>query len=133
MKIALFMPLNEPLQVVLKAGDEPWKNKLSRQYGIKKLDCVYPTGLLSIAAYVQKMLPGTEVRIVDCNAVMNQLASNLGHEVFSLTESEFFAACLAPLSGFEPDLVGVSALFCSNYRDLEPLPWRFAQPGLRPA
>ena len=78
MKLLLLFPLNEPFDTVVNAGKMPWKMKLSAQKTIKKIDCVYPTGLLSIGAYVRKFLPDAEIRILDCNVVMNQLADVQG-------------------------------------------------------
>lgn len=120
MKLLLLFPLNEPFDTVVNAGKMPWKMKLSAQKTIKKIDCVYPTGLLSIGAYVRKFLPDAEIRILDCNVVMNQLADVQGTHISEVDRETFFEACADAVRDFVPELIGVSALFCSNYQDLEP-------------
>lgn len=120
MKILLLFPLNEPFDTIINAGKMPWKTKLNARKTIKKIDCVYPTGLLSIGAYVKRFRPDAEIRILDCNVVMNQLAEEMGAKVTKISRERFFEACADSMPDFVPDLIGISALFCSNYQDLEP-------------
>ena len=119
MKILFFFLLNEPYQNIVRAAETPWKSKLNQKLKIKKIDCVYPTGLLSIASYVKKHLPEAEIRILDCNAVLNQMAEKYPGRLSEFDRSVFFEECAARLEGFQPDIIGVSALFCSNYQDME--------------
>ena len=67
MDILLLMPLNEPFDVVVNADKSPERSKLNLKTQIKKVDCVYPTGLLSIAAFLKKHLDDAHITILDCN------------------------------------------------------------------
>ena len=120
MNILLIMPLNEPFDVVVNADKSPERNKLNVKTHIKKVDCVYPTGLLSIASYLKKHLPDANIGIVDCNVEINRLAELRGGHGF--TRKEYFEHCLdiAEKKCPNPDLIGLSLLFCSNFADLEP-------------
>lgn len=118
MKILFLFLLNEPYQNIVNAAATPWKSKLNQRLKIKKIDCVYPTGLLSISAYIQKYFPDAEIRILDCNTVLNQLAEKLQEKLVDCERSVFFEQCVRRLNGFQPDIIGISALFCSNYQDM---------------
>lgn len=124
MNILFIFPLNEPYETIITANQTAWKSKLNVYKNIKKLDCAYPTGLLSISAYLKKQLPQANIKILDLNAVMNQVAqrksknteSFQGYELSNLLEEAFLS-----IDGFTPDIIGISSLFCSTYRDLKPL------------
>lgn len=124
MKILLLFPLNESYESIISAGQTAWKSKLNPYKNIKKLDCAYPTGILSISAYLKKNLPSAEIKILDVNAVMNHVAASKhaagegfeGYGFLNLMEEAAEA-----LADFKPDVVGVSTLFCSNYADLKEL------------
>lgn len=120
MNILLMMPLNEPFDVVVNAVLSPERNKLNSKTRIKKVDCVYPTGILSIGAYLKKHLPESNICIVDCNVEINRMAELKGGNGF--TQKEYFEHCLsiAEKKCPQPDLIGLSLLFCSNFADLEP-------------
>jgi radical SAM superfamily enzyme YgiQ (UPF0313 family) len=124
MNVLLIFPLNEPYDTIINAKTSPWKSKLNFETKIKKLDCAYPTGLLSIAAYVSQQVPDVNIRILDVNAVMNQVAAckvRAGESLAGYTFEDLHDAALAQVEGFNPDIIGVSTLFCSVYRDLGPL------------
>lgn len=118
--ILFIMPLNEPFEVIVNADLSPELNKLNTQTRIKKVDCVYPTGLLSIASYLKKHLSEASISIVDCNVEINKMAELKGGHGF--TREEYFEHCLnaAEKKCPAPDLIGLSLLFCSNFADLEP-------------
>ncbi len=118
MKLLLLFPTNEAFEVITTANQSPWLNKLNRKGNIKKIDYVYPSGLLSIAAYVCRFLPEAQIRILDCNVVMGQIAEGEIDSFVNITQTMFFKHCADAVSDFQPDLIAVSTLFCSNYRDL---------------
>jgi len=124
MNILLVFPLNEPYETIINAAKTAWKSKLNRYKNIKKLDCAYPTGLLSIAAYLKKNAPDISVRILDLNAVLNQVAKRK-YEIKEGFENyrfeDLLEESLSLLGNFTPDITGISTLFCSNYQDLKPL------------
>jgi hypothetical protein len=124
MNILLIFPLNEPYDTIINARNVPWKSKLNFQTKIKKLDCAYPTGLLSITSYVRKKIPVVNIRILDINAVMNQVAvrkAGKGEGFNTYTFEDLHNEALSQVDGFVPDIIGISTLFCSVYRDLGPL------------
>ena len=90
--ILFIMPLNEPFEVIVNADLFPELNKLNTQTRIKKVDCVYPSGLLSIASYLKKHLPDASISIVDCNVEINKMAELKGGHGF--TREEYFEHCL---------------------------------------
>jgi len=114
------VPLNEPYDCIVQASQTALKTKLNTRKNIKKLACVYPSGVLAIAAYVGKHLPGAEIRILDLNVVINRLAER-GAGSLDTTRLEDFLEEAFGLVTFAPDIVGISALFTSVYRDLQPL------------
>ncbi len=120
MKLLLFFLLNEPYETIVHAAETPWKSKLNQRLKIKKIDCVYPTGLLSIAAYVKKHIPDIEIKILDCNAMINQLAEQHPEGLLHVKREIFFEKCVEPVADFHPDVIGFSSLFCSNFLDMEP-------------
>lgn len=121
MNILLIFPLNEAYEVIVTANATAWSSKLNVHKNIKKLDCAYPTGLLSIASYVKKIHPAANIRILDVNAVLNLVAQRkceAGESFDGYGFPDLMDEALAFLGGFVPDLIGTSTLFCSNYRDL---------------
>lgn len=123
-KILLLFPLNESYSGIISAGQTAWKSKLNPYKNIKKLDCAYPTGILSIAAYLKKNLPGAEIKILDVNAVMNRVAARKyqqGGTFEGYAFTDLMGEAVAALEGFAPDIIGISTLFCSNYADLKEL------------
>ncbi|HAH30718.1 MAG TPA: hypothetical protein DCL44_00205 [Elusimicrobia bacterium] len=124
MNILLVFPLNEPYDEIITANKTAWKSKLNPYKNIKKLDCAYPTGLLSIASYVKKHVPEANVKILDLNAVLIRVAKRKseGSETFAgYGYEDLLKESMSLLGGFIPDITGISTLFCSNYRDLKPL------------
>jgi len=104
--VLLVTPLNVPFRDI--NDDGPTRRKMAPQY---------PIGNLCIGAYAKKMVPGTIVKIIDYNTVMPRyLAKYDGYDG---------EPCLAGLLddglqsiSFIPDIIGISALFSSNYFDL---------------
>lgn len=124
MNILFIFPLNEPYLDIVHAGETAWKSKLNVYKNIKKLDCAYPTGLLSISAYLKKNIPEANIKILDFNAVMNQVAKRKKEKKESFEGynlQDLLREGLSSLKGFDPDIIGISTLFCSNYLDLKPL------------
>ncbi len=115
MNILFIFPLNEPYDTIVNAGKTPWMSKLSKNKNIKKIDCVYPTGLLSIAAYAKEHVPDINVKILDFNVIMKQKAQK---SLEGYSQENFLNDALDVVNDFNPDVIGVSTLFCSNYQDL---------------
>jgi len=118
MNILLIFPLNEPFRTIVNASKMPWKSKLNVHKNIKKIDCVYPTGLLSIGAYAKKHIPDINIKILDFNVIMNQAAQRMTAGLDGYSMDDFLHEALAAVDGFRPDVIGISTLFCSNYQDL---------------
>ncbi|MFC1567427.1 B12-binding domain-containing radical SAM protein [Thermodesulfobacteriota bacterium] len=117
-------PLNEPYNTIISASKTAWKSKLNVYKNIKKLDCAYPTGLLSISAYLKKHNPDINIKILDLNAVMNQVAQRKNETSEDFENYKFedlITEALSLVDGFIPHIIGISTLFCSNYKDLKPL------------
>lgn len=121
MDTLFIFPLNEPYVTIINAAQAPWKNKLNKQKKIKKIDCAYPTGLLSIAAYVKKNIPEANIKILDFNAVMNRIAQDETRGFDDYKFTDFLQEALSGVDGFIPEIIGISTLFCSVYQDLKPL------------
>ncbi len=124
MNILFIFPLNEPYNNIINANKTAWKSKLNIHKNIKKLDCAYPTGLLSISTYIKKHHPDINIKILDCNAVMNQVAQRKNERFENFEKyrfADFLKEALSLIDGFIPDIIGISTLFCSNYQDLKPL------------
>lgn len=117
--LLMLFPTNEPFEVITTAHQSPWLNKLNPKGNIKKIDYVYPSGLLSIAAYVHRFLPEAQIRILDCNVVMGKIAEGEIGTFAGMTQTAFFNYCAGTVSDFQPDIIAVSTLFCSNYQDLK--------------
>lgn len=124
MNILFIVPLNEPYDEITSANKAAWKFKLNIYKNIKRIDCAYPTGLLSISSYVKKHNPDINIKILDFNGIMNKVAQRKYESSGSFGGCEFedfLEEALSWVDGFTPDIIGISALFCSNYRDLKPL------------
>ncbi len=122
MNILFLIPLHEPFDSVVSADRMPWKNKLSGSKKIKRLDCVYPTGVLSIASFLKSRNQTVSIRILDCNVVMKRLSeSQESRDSATGSFKEFCLLCQEKLGSFVPDLIGFSVSFCSNYPDLKDL------------
>lgn len=124
MNILFIFPLNEPYKTIINAKKTAWKSKLNIYKNIKKIDCVYPTGLLSISAYLKKHYPNINIKILDLNAVMVQVAKKRHKSSKSFKKyqlKDFLEEAFLLIGKFNPDIIGISTLFCSNYHDLKPL------------
>jgi len=117
MNILLIVPLNEPYSTIVGA-DNVSNNKLNCMK-IKKLYCVYPSGLLSISSYLKKHLPNVNVKILDLNVTINYFALDNTINEFEFSYQEFLKKSFALLNDFNPDIVGISALFTGVYQDLK--------------
>lgn len=121
MKLLLFVPLNESFDELVSARKKDWKVPLNAQGTLKRISCCYPGGLLSIGSYLKKHLPDVDVTILDCNVVMNRLAETRTQGFEGYTRKDFYADAFSFLPDFQPDLIGVSFLFCDNYQEIRPL------------
>lgn len=119
--ILFISSLNEPYNTIIDANKTPWKTKLNIQKKIKKIDCVYPSGLLSISAYVKKHNPDINIKIIDFNVIINQLVLSKIRSFDEYKFEDFLKEALSLVDGFIPDIIGISVLFCSVYQDLKPL------------
>ena len=111
MKILLIMPLSSSFDSVINAKFAEWKEKINRQAGIKTVSCVYPTGILSIASYIRKYIPDSEIKILDFNAEVNNYALKHQDTLSSVSREDFWSYCLELLGNFTPELIAVSFLF----------------------
>jgi len=118
MNVLFIFPLNEPYSTIVNASKIPWKSKLNANKNIKKIDCVYPTGLLSIATYAKKHIPDINIKILDFNVIMNQAAQRMVAGMDGYSFADFMSEAMIAVDGFKPDIIGISTLFCSNYQEL---------------
>lgn len=72
MQILFVVPLNERYQAVVSAGQNALHTKLDASKNIKKLYCVYPSGVLAIAACTKAYLHRAEFRILDLNVFIHE-------------------------------------------------------------
>lgn len=81
----------------------------------RKIAPKYPVGLMCIGAYVKKKCPGTNViMIVDYNVEMQRY--------FAHTKTRYLQNMLSyglSLVPFYPDIIGISAMFDSNFTDMK--------------
>jgi hypothetical protein len=123
MNILLITPLNESFGDIVETDKiAEWEVKKSQVQHVKKLQLAYPNGLLSIAAYVKKHKETVNIKILDFNIIIGAFVNKTdGQADKSMGRETFWFFGLSELDGFVPDLIGISALFCSNFRDLNPL------------
>lgn len=124
MNILFITPLNEPYEVIINASKADWKSKSNVHKNIKKISCAYPTGLLSISAYLKKHAPDTNIKILDFNAFMIEIAKKKyenSEDFENYPFQKFLEDGFSLIEDFNPDIIGISTLFCSNYRDLSNL------------
>ena len=119
--ILFVVPLNEAYERIVSAAKTPWKSKQGTGGKIAKVDCVYPSGVLSISAYLKKHVPEANIKILDLNAAINHLAKTTVDDFGDLAFEPFLEASCAFLNDFRPDFIGISALFVNVYKDLKPL------------
>ena len=114
MKILFIMPLQTPFDSAVR-----WEriNGIYR-LAVKHLSPCYPTGALSIGAYLNKFYPAAEIKIFDANSFI--LRMNGKDFAAPFTRSEFFAACFDKIGRFSPDIIGFTCLFNGTYNDLKP-------------
>ncbi|MFH2043937.1 MAG: radical SAM protein [Pseudomonadota bacterium] len=118
--ILLVTPLNVPFNETMA-----WMNQnplnLDKNYIKRKIDPKYPVGNLCIGAYLKNNISDVKIKILDYNTVALRYLSNNKDE---LTRESFFDFGLDILKtknmDFEyiPDIIGISALFSSNYFDM---------------
>jgi radical SAM superfamily enzyme YgiQ (UPF0313 family) len=76
----------------------------------------WPTGILYLAAMLEREVPGVEIRIVDLALALSKRGPGAGREALSLaTFVEEVIAEQVP-ADFVPDLVGISILFSTAHR-----------------
>lgn len=117
--ILLITPLNVPFQIT----HDWWKGNPHNQdksYIKRKLDPKYPVGNLCIGAYLKDKIPYVNVNILDYNTSALRYFDNHRENT---NEEDFLNFGLELLNAkantkFVPDIVGISALFSSNYYDM---------------
>lgn len=119
MNILFIIPLNESYDSIISANRTALRTKLNIHKNIKKLYCVYPSGVLSISAYIKKNNPDINVKILDLNVFINQIAQSKIASFDEYTFENYLNEALLLVGGFVPDIIGISALFCSVYQDLK--------------
>lgn len=107
--ILLITPLNVPF-----AEAKGYKNGEIK----RKLDPKYPVGLLNIGAYVKARVPEVEVRIVDLNTVAPRYNIDIQSTFNDLLLYGIFSQDKLFKEKWAPDIIGISALFSSNYTDV---------------
>lgn len=116
MNMLLILPLTFAYHdVVYQDASQEWEKKISRAR-IKRLDIMYPNGLLSIEAYISKHFSNIDVRILDFNILISDLADN-DDAILSMSRDDFWEYCLSLTQDFVPDIIGVSLMFCSMYEE----------------
>jgi len=100
MKLLFIVPLNESFHEIV---DIAGKN-------IKRVNCCYPGGALSIAAYLKRHLPDPDIRILDFNVVINRLAQTRAQEFEGYNREDFYADALSFAEGEIPVLEACRAL-----------------------
>ncbi len=122
MNILLIMPLYEDFHDIVEIKEiNEWEMKKSRIKGIKKLNLTYPNGLLSIGAYVKKNADQVNIKILDLNILIGHYVEISDKYNGDICRESFWEFCFLELKDFIPDIIGISALFCSNFHDLNPL------------
>lgn len=66
----------------------------------------------------KKYLPDINIKILDLNVIINKIAENTDLNMSDYSFDNFLHETLPPIAGFNPDIIGISTLFCSNYHDL---------------
>lgn len=110
--VLLIAPLNISFSTFLKnceIDDAERKNE--------SMQIIFPSGLLSIAAYTTQCNRTANIKILDFNILLEAYASNSKN----ISREAFWRFCLSEINGFVPDIIGISASFCSNLKDLNPL------------
>lgn len=121
MKVLFITPLNESFQEVTSIFGKGWKFSLNAQKNIKRINCCYPGGLLSIGSYLKKHLPDVEIKILDFNVVLKRLAETRHQGFEGYSRNDFYADALSLVDDFKPDIIGLSFLFCDGYQDMKSL------------
>ena len=88
---------------------------------INKVQAIHPNGLLSLAAYICHHTPSLNVKILDFNIVIDAYVKALESGSDGHSRELFWDFCVSELDDFNPDLIGITALFSGNLYDLNPL------------
>lgn len=119
-KVLLITPLNVPWNNAIKwLKDEV--ETIDKAYIKRKLDPKYPVGNLCIGAYLKENAENVDINILDYNTVAIRYLSD---EKNTFELEQFYTQGLNlikeqyPLQDYEPEVIGISALFSSNYYDL---------------
>ena len=121
MKVLFIIPLNESFHEITHVGGKDWKFSLNDRKNIKRINCCYPGGVLSIGSYLKKHIPEIEIKIIDLNIVINRFAQTRTEGLEGYSHNDFYAGALSIVADFKPDIIGLSFLFCDSYPDLKPL------------
>jgi anaerobic magnesium-protoporphyrin IX monomethyl ester cyclase len=122
MNILFICPLNESFSDIVGIDKvRAWEVKKNQNKKYKQLQLVHPNGLLSIAAYTSKYKKSANIKILDFNIMIGTYLDKSGSTVNGISRESFWGYCLSETDDFVPDLIGISASFCSNFNDLNPL------------
>ncbi|MCL2223177.1 MAG: B12-binding domain-containing radical SAM protein [Oscillospiraceae bacterium] len=122
MNILFIVPLNESYyDVVGISNEKEWERKKRASANTKKMQMIHPNGLLSIAAYIQRFLPSSTIKILDFNIIIGMYADMINVGKVHHSREAFWEFSFSELDGFTPSLIGISSLFCSTFYDLNPL------------
>lgn len=119
MNILFIMPLHGDFYDIVKVNKLKGKEDKSRK--LNKINLLYPNGLLSISAYMQRHKPSVNIRILDFNISIGAFANKFERDISPINREAFWEYCLSEIDEFIPDVIGISALFSSNFWDLNPL------------
>lgn len=120
-KLLFIVPLNEAFHEIVDIAGKSWKFSFNTRKNIKRVNCCYPGGVLSIGAYLKKHLPDIDIKILDFNVVINRLAQSSTQKFEDLRREDFYTEALSAVDDFNPDVIGLSLLFCDGYQDVKPL------------
>lgn len=113
LKLLFIMPLPLSYDHVMRWDDLPdGKYRMNLHLVTPGL----PNGPLAIAAYVQKYLPNTEIKIFDTSSYLLRLNSAIFER--PLKYEEFVRKSLESLKEFNPDIIGFSCMFNGCYSGL---------------
>ena len=110
--ILLITPLNIPFKDMMSMPKGATDIQIKR-----KLDPKYPVGLLNIGAYVEKYAPGSKVWILDYNTEAPRYLEACKEMYLDPYLNGLLDWVLNKIPVI-PDIIGISALFESNYCDM---------------
>jgi hypothetical protein len=121
MNILLICPLTEDFSNIVGINNAQTleaKKNLNKTY--KKVQLFHPVGLLSIAAYTIKHKDSVNIKVLDFNIMIGAYLDKFCGGTDEISRELFWEYCLSEADGFIPDLIGISALFCTAFYELNP-------------